>query len=127
MRDTTEVGPFGRRDDQPRFPLRLSDARPRATPAREAPSPQPIPLETMVLQRDGGTYIARSWEDRDDAAKNCRLCPKSVCRVSPLGLCLVRIEGFVPTALAPLRPMTSPGLGIDAVTVLGLGRDGARR
>lgn len=120
MRDSTGVGPFGDRVDQVKPALRLAGAD-----GEDVPPGQPVPAETLVLQGPRSTYITRIWEDREDAAVHCKLCPAGACRISPMGNCMVRVKGFVPTVLAPLWPKSTPGFGVTAPGVAGLGRAGA--
>jgi hypothetical protein len=73
---------------------------------------QPRPIDLLVLHESGpegpSTRIARLWA-KGDAAR-CRLCPKHLCRVSPHGMCMVKVPCNVPDHLAALFPLLS-GIG----------------
>lgn len=118
-----EPGPAGT-DDLPRPSGRPpSEGRPEVSlPIAAAPQRRPIPRNTIVDHHHGSTTISRLWQSADDAAR-CRLCPRDRCYVSEGGMCQVTIPGLVPTDLAPLWPLTTPGLPRSTTARLGLWLD----
>jgi hypothetical protein len=75
--------------------------------------PQPIPIQTLSVQRGGVTAILRRWMPGDTIA--CRLCPLGTCSATN-DACLVAVDGFVDAENAPfyrIKPSASRALKLE--------------